>query len=270
MASINGIEVKAVKRFAGHDGMPCYQGNVYYQGKKLGFWSQDYRGGIDDDYDFNTSILDEIVELYKNSKYVKPELRKYTTLDYVLAQIVLMQETEARYKKYVKKGYTAMCEITDDYNCFYTAIRTTETNKEKIKKLLSKSIEQAKAQCLKNQEIQVNIYTSLEDFNIKLGTSKPSTTETKARAKSKPSTTRTKAMSPSEAKKYVLDLKLQMGKEKRINCADAGTVIKLVEDEYASRDNNLRLYLEGSKLGTQYVTPRYKVYCVKYYKDVDR
>ena len=44
MASINGITLKAVKRFRGHDGEPCYQGNVYIGTKKIGFWGGDKEG----------------------------------------------------------------------------------------------------------------------------------------------------------------------------------------------------------------------------------
>lgn len=40
MASINGVSIKAFKKFRGHEGEELYQGNVYYNGKKLGFWSQ--------------------------------------------------------------------------------------------------------------------------------------------------------------------------------------------------------------------------------------
>ena len=57
MASINGIELKALKGFEGHEGY-CFQGNVYKDGKKLGFWSQDSWGGPDE-FRFDESLLDK-------------------------------------------------------------------------------------------------------------------------------------------------------------------------------------------------------------------
>ena len=57
MASIKGIELKNIKTFRGVEYPVNYQGNIYYNGKKLGFWSQDSWGGPDS-YDFNTDELD--------------------------------------------------------------------------------------------------------------------------------------------------------------------------------------------------------------------
>ena len=49
MAQINGVTVKALKTFYGHEGEPVFQGNLYLGNKKIGFWSQDARGAIVDD-----------------------------------------------------------------------------------------------------------------------------------------------------------------------------------------------------------------------------
>ena len=46
MFNINGFEVKAVNEFRGHDGQPLIQGNLYYNNKKVGFLSDDDRGGL--------------------------------------------------------------------------------------------------------------------------------------------------------------------------------------------------------------------------------
>ena len=37
MASINGVSIKGVKKFKDHEGLGIFCGNVYYNGKKLGF-----------------------------------------------------------------------------------------------------------------------------------------------------------------------------------------------------------------------------------------
>ena len=47
MARINGICVKDLNRFYGHEGELLWQGNVYLDQKKICFWSQDSHGGPD-------------------------------------------------------------------------------------------------------------------------------------------------------------------------------------------------------------------------------
>lgn len=39
MASINNVTVKSLKTFSGHEGEPCYWGNLYLGNKKIGSWS---------------------------------------------------------------------------------------------------------------------------------------------------------------------------------------------------------------------------------------
>lgn len=46
MAKLNGIEIKNMKSFVEREGLAC-QGNVYADGKLLGFWSMDGNGGPD-------------------------------------------------------------------------------------------------------------------------------------------------------------------------------------------------------------------------------
>ena len=57
MASLNGVTIRNFKGFRGHEGEPLWQGSVYHNGRKLGFWSQDAHGGSDN-YDFNSKLLD--------------------------------------------------------------------------------------------------------------------------------------------------------------------------------------------------------------------
>ena len=66
MASINGIELKAIKEFRGHEYEPLVQGNIYYNGKKVGWYSQDSWGGddhIDLDSDLKAETRNEINEI---------------------------------------------------------------------------------------------------------------------------------------------------------------------------------------------------------------
>ena len=43
--TMKGITLKGLKTFKGHEGEPCIQGNIYMDGKKIGWFSDDSRGG---------------------------------------------------------------------------------------------------------------------------------------------------------------------------------------------------------------------------------
>lgn len=163
MASINGIQIKSLKSFRGHEGEPLYQGNVYYKGKKLGFWSQDSWGGCDN-FDFSESLLKDEVEKYRNSNMVGDKYRSFTNLDILLGDLVNIMETEKTFKKLVKKGCATVVEVTDGYHGFF--VGNGISDKEKAMKALKSSIEEYKAKCFKNEEIKVNVYQNLSDFDI--------------------------------------------------------------------------------------------------------
>lgn len=128
MAKINGVEVKAVKSFIGHEG-PCYQGNIYKNGKKLGFWSQDSWGGPDV-FEFDESLLDEPFESFKDSF---PE--SYMNKDYIekgsfIHDILTLKDIEKDCKKEFKKGFKAVFFITDLYHFSWLPLPEVMTAEE--------------------------------------------------------------------------------------------------------------------------------------------
>lgn len=163
MANFNKIEIKALKSFKDHEGMNIFQGNIYYKGKKLGFWCQDYNGGICDNYDFDESILNEEVEKFKKSKYCEKKYAEYTTLDTILAFLVNLKADEKDYKKNIKNGFPITYIITDN---FHYGIMGMKTEKFMETKDFKKWKENTKKTFFKNSKISEKIYKSLEDFNI--------------------------------------------------------------------------------------------------------
>lgn len=180
MAKIYGVELKAVKRFVGHEGY-CYQGNVYKDGKKVGFWSQDSRGGCDE-YGFDTSILDEVITKMKMSPYYKkhfiePEhlktnipidqLYEFLDEDTLMNDLINLREEESIYKKYAKQGYPITVIITDGYHLFAIAF-TEEAGEDYIEKKIEeiKTTETKKGTFFKNAHIETKVYRSLEDFVV--------------------------------------------------------------------------------------------------------
>ena len=163
MASINTIQIKSLKTFKGHEGEPLYQGNIYYKGKKLGFWSQDSWGGYDN-FDFNEDVLKDEVEKFRLSDFVEEQYKNITNIEILLGELTRLAEQEKMFKKYVKKGYPSTVIITDGYHEFYGACK--HTKKEDILKTFDDYIKECKGKCYKNKKVKVLVYTDLKDFDV--------------------------------------------------------------------------------------------------------
>ena len=164
MASINGIQIKSLSKFYGHEGEPLYQGNIYYKGKKLGFWSQDAHGGICDNFCFDENILNEEVKKYVSSNRVKDEYRSVSSIENLLFDLVNVMEDEKSYKKFLKKGYPTTIVCTDGYHVFCGACKSVSD--EGILKTFETDIADFKAKCYKNKDVKITIYRDLKDFDI--------------------------------------------------------------------------------------------------------
>lgn len=110
MASINGVTVKALKSFKDHEGMDILQGNVYLNGKKLGFWSQDAWCGPDH-FGFNEKLLADAVESYKQSDKVASEYKEIFNSELLMFELIKLIDAEKAYKKCVKAGYPILVMI---------------------------------------------------------------------------------------------------------------------------------------------------------------
>lgn len=140
MASINGVTIKNIKKFRGHEYDEVLQGNVYLNNKKLGFWSQDDWGGSDTYY-FDTSSLKSALGNYKNG--FSKDYRYFKLMDDPeiffgdLAKLILL---ESSFKPYFKKGYKAIVAVMNSYDMCWLPIPEDGENDE----LLSRYSEQVK------------------------------------------------------------------------------------------------------------------------------
>ena len=125
MASINGIMVKNLKTFCGHEGEPCFQGNLYLGGKKIGFWSQDSHGAIMDNVDLDREYSEiylrkKIEELNKDKAISGKSISgaDYTieySLESLMSDLLGLLDDEKTFKKAVKNGYAMTLVVTDGY-----------------------------------------------------------------------------------------------------------------------------------------------------------
>lgn len=165
MAKINGIQIKNLKTFKDHEGAPCCQGDIWYNGKKLGFWSQDSWGGPDM-YHFDESVLDAEVKKYAASDRVEPKYKDLTDLGIVLCDLLSLMDQEKAYKKCVKAGYKTYVEASDGFhvNGYYCMIPSRKAIENGA--YHKKFIENCKEKFFKDWDGTCNIFTSLDDFVV--------------------------------------------------------------------------------------------------------
>jgi hypothetical protein len=174
MASINGIELKAIKEFRGHEYEPLVQGNIYYKGKKVGWYSQDSWGGddhIDLDSDLKAETKNEINEVLSsyesdtlfggvnelyNKQYnvtFKTDIFKGGT--FLFGDLIQLQDYEKTYKKLAKKwniNNIAFCYKS----LFDSFVKGSKLTKEEFKEELEK-----------DKSIKLYyLFSSLEDFKV--------------------------------------------------------------------------------------------------------
>ena len=179
MASINGISIKGMKNFLGHEGEPLCQGNVYLNNKKLGFWSQDSWGGPDRfilDPKYSKALLDQAViarnpdKAYHGTSGDRTYVIEYN-LEQLLGDCVELAEEEQSYKKAVKAGYAAILLATDGVHQTTWSLPHSyaQLSDETLLEKLGPAIEKAKEGFWQESDVvkhAVKIYRSPDDFVI--------------------------------------------------------------------------------------------------------
>lgn len=170
MASINGVTIRGLKKFYGHDGETLYQGNVYYNGKKLGFWSQDAYSGSDS-FHFDTSVIQKAVDDYRDYSGKAEGFRKtlFSTEIFMCDVLWLIRE-EKQYKKYAKSWYSVMISVKSQHRCVFYAYscneKTEKKKEEAIRAYRKEAVRKFKkeAPVREHDSISVDTYTCLADF----------------------------------------------------------------------------------------------------------
>lgn len=147
MASLNGVTIKSLNKFVGTEG-EAYQGNVYYNGRKLGFWSQDGNGGSDH-FDFPINQLKKPLEQYKNylkesglSKNHPSGSEDLIDMDEFMIEVFMTEVLsivgiEKQFKINKRNGYpfTLMIYPINDFLFLTIKMRNSEISKEDLQML---------------------------------------------------------------------------------------------------------------------------------------
>lgn len=134
MASIKGFSLKSIKTFMGRDGYGC-QGNIYYKGKKVGWYNDAGDGGMADiNFDgtfehrkaMEKVLTDTMYEYYKEH----PLTGEYADLpvdnELFMAELVKLIDFEKFYKKGIAKGYKFMAVYTHPKTHFETMVTAVD------------------------------------------------------------------------------------------------------------------------------------------------
>lgn len=150
MATINGVEVRALKSFVGREG-ECWQGTVYLNGKKLGFWSQDSWGGPDQ-FDFDVSLLDEACKKYEAGFPETYQLKDVVgEPECFISEVATLKDIEASCSKMFKKGAEVVVYMTDSYHASWFGLPMDMPN-EQIKTKYYKNMAEIKKEMFKNED----------------------------------------------------------------------------------------------------------------------
>lgn len=167
MASLNGISIKNLKPFRTYEGL-MWQGSLYLDNKKIGFWCNSSTGGEDifnlypEKYDVN--------KLMKEFAKLKPECR-YLVEEEFMMELVNLTLAEKGYKRIKKIGLDILLEITDSYTIFQIGLPgedTGLTNEEIIEKEEA-IIAKYKQKLIKEtdrKKHEIRIYRNLDDFKV--------------------------------------------------------------------------------------------------------
>lgn len=181
MASINGLSIRGLNQFVGHEGETLFQGNLCLNGKNIGFWSQDSHGGpdhfaLDGGWKQEKALDDAVKALYPEkaihgvSHNGEPYVVEYE-LSFLMYDLVTLMNDEQHYKNAVKDGYAGVLVGTDGwYEAVWSLKKSlADLSDEALLSALKKSIDEVKAQFLKEDEYtkhQFKIYRSLDDFVV--------------------------------------------------------------------------------------------------------
>ena len=196
MAKMSGVELKSVKYATGMEG-GFFQGNVYLDGKKIGFYSEDGNGGsgwfTGDTPEAEKKLMERIHEhyvkypdvdsfrVYASKMTVDEYLEKRDSgtlpmnsysdegessfvLDIFMSTLFSLLENEKSFKKAVRKGYRAYADV----RYVHLPDIPVPVDEGYFTDGSPKSLAQIQADVdRKSPANTVTVYTSLDDFVIK-------------------------------------------------------------------------------------------------------
>ena len=166
--NVNGLTLRNIVEFKGHEGEPCFMGNIYIGATKIAEWSQDSHGAIIDNLrmepEFDEDKLrDKITEFngMTSYTYAGEEYNFDYTLEDAMCDILTLRESENSFWKALKSGYDGVVELHSNHNVnsFFVKKDIFKMPDQKIKEMLTHENEKTMA------DVSVHRFISPNDFN---------------------------------------------------------------------------------------------------------
>lgn len=238
MASLNNVEIKSLKWFRGHEGEECFQGTVYYNGKKLGSWSQSGTGG-GDLYDFDIQMLDLPVYRWK-AKIKDYKYSKYADVDVFMMTLAGIITLEHEFKKNLKKSLPYLAYSINNTDGVWSCVpsKTYDFAKRNMERTFSLISSRYNKEDLKF--IETNVASSLEDFEFIMGS-----VEEGKKEKERAEIERKKAIQEYERKeteKIAKEKEKEKLQKSRFNVKDTDGPYKIIEDKITGKSTKIASY----------------------------
>lgn len=175
MASIYGVSIKSLKTFRGHEGEPLYQGDVYIDKEKQGFWSQDAHGAIEDNYDFNTWALNVLASDFKRDHLDEMDdlTARFFDCDALLLEVTTLMDKEKMFNKAVKAGNAGIIVVSNTYEMRSLPVSDDVLlNRDYLENLIDNFVKETakKLPAWESKDLlTVDVYSSKRDFNLGRG-----------------------------------------------------------------------------------------------------
>lgn len=155
MASIKGLSVKKVVTFQGMDGQGT-QCDVYYLGKKVGFYSDMGDGG-----EAQVDVTKEVVEIFRDYEVRDPEYH-FKGVEWTILDVLELSDYAKAFKSKVKKGFNALIVVKNSYQTYTVGVRMKPTDSEQAMIALLK--DNYKVQFGTLPDSAFTVYRTLADF----------------------------------------------------------------------------------------------------------
>lgn len=180
MLSINGLHLKNVVEFRGHDGEPLIQGDLYLEYHKLGFWSQDSWGGpdiihLDSGYEID-KLNNRIAASNPDKKLCSTASAHPFEIDYdlelLMGDYILLQRDYEEYLKALRSGYYGVLIASDGYHMmtWHLPKAYVKQSDEVLMKNMEFEINKARTSIFFPENAYtkhtIKIYRSAKDFEI--------------------------------------------------------------------------------------------------------
>ena len=156
MVRLKGYELKGVVNFRGHEQEPLMQGNIYKDGKKVGYYSDSFNGG--------ESTIDIYHKVEGEQRFNSKSADEFRGLVEELINMIVAYDF---YKKIVKKGRDMVCRVREMQHIDGPQGQFKfETDIKMLAGLYGLHHQKFEDEYKDNKDVRLIFYRKLEDFIV--------------------------------------------------------------------------------------------------------